>query len=432
MVDVAEIKLWGQLVGAVRWEPNRGLGSFQYAPEFLRSGLDLAPIKMPLSQGVRVHSFPELRSREETDTYRGLPGLLADTLPDKYGNRLIQLWLAQNGRSSDSMNPVELLCFIGERGMGALEFEPILQQGRQTSFSIELESLVVFAQKILDKRRSFVTNLKEDEQKAMSDILKVGTSAGGARPKAVIAFNERTGEVRSGQAKVDKGFSHWILKLDGVSEEQFGESHGYGRVEMAYYRMALEAGIEMSECRLLEENGRAHFMTRRFDRDASGEKLHMQSLCAIRHFDFNMVGYYSYEQVFETMRILHLPYPQAEQMFRRMVFNVLARNCDDHTKNFAFLMNREGEWRLSPAFDLCYAYRPGSHWVSKQSLQLNGKREGFDRDDLMEVARQMNIKKAASVIDEVAAVMKNWPNHADACAVPVALKEVIGKNLLLL
>jgi len=434
MVDVAEIKLWGRLLGAVRWDVDELFASFEFAPAFRQSELDVSPIKMPLSRGDQIFSFPELRAQRgaEFDTFRGLPGLLADVLPDKYGNSIIQAWLAANGRASNSMNPVEQLCFIGQRGMGALEFEPLVLKTQQKSFSIELESLVDYAQKLLNQRAGFKTNLLEDEQKAMNEILRIGTSAGGARPKAVIAYNEKTGEVRSGQASIPAGFSHWMLKLDGVSEEQFGSSFGYGRVEMAYYLMAKAAGIEMMESRLLEENGRAHFMTKRFDRTDGGEKIHMQSLCALRHFDFNQVGVHSYEQLFETMRMLKLPYPQAEQMFRRMVFNILARNCDDHTKNFAFLMDKSGTWSLAPAYDVCFAYRPDSYWVSKQSMSMAGKREGFELEDFLQVAKQMNIKRAPSIIQEINLALSRWAEFAEITGIQKELSTHIQKNLQLL
>lgn len=432
MVEVAEIWIWDQLAGVVLWDDTEQLGSFEFDSNFLQSGLDISPIKMPLGQGKRIYSFPELRkSRGDVfDTFKGLPGLLADMLPDKYGNQLINTWLIQNGRQADSLNPVEQLCFIGKRGVGALEIRPSLRQDSGKATHLEIDSLVHIAGKILNSRADFQADLSSEEQTALSDILKIGTSAGGARAKAVIAFNPKTGEVKSGQVKAPAGFSYWIIKFDGVHDSQFGASAGYGRVEMAYYLMALSAGIEMSECRLLEENGRAHFMTKRFDRLDTGQKIHMQSLCGLRHFDFNQVGYYSYEQVFETMRMLRLPYPEAEQLFLRMVFNVLARNCDDHTKNFAFLMDQTGKWSLSPAYDICYAYRPGSLWVSAQSLMVNGKRENINDTDFLEVARQMNIKKPEEKIESVKAAVRRWIEFADEVNVEPKLRDGIKETLL--
>lgn len=433
MVVSAEVWIWGQLAGAVLWDESRQMGSFEFDSGFLRSGLDIAPITMPLAQGKRVYSFPELRQGrgDAFDTFKGLPGLLADMLPDKYGNQLINAWLQQNGRPTDSLNPVEQLCFIGKRGVGALEIKPSLRTENSRSSSLEMESLVEIAHKILNTREGFQSNLSGEEQAALSDILKIGTSAGGARAKAVIAFNPKTGEVKSGQVKAPKGFSYWILKFDGVHDSQFGASVGYGRVEMAYYLMAKAAGIRMNECRLLEENGRAHFMTKRFDRLDDGSKIHMQSLCGIRHFDFNRVGEYSYEQLFETMRMLRLAYPEAEELFVRMVFNVLARNCDDHTKNFAFLMDQEGKWSLSPAYDICYAYRPGSIWVSSQSLMVNGKRENITDADFLEVARKMNIKKPEEKIAQVRSAVGRWTDFADEVGVGTELRDGIQSTLLI-
>ncbi|HCA98505.1 MAG TPA: toxin HipA, partial [Porphyromonadaceae bacterium] len=393
--------------------------SFEYDPAFKRLGWELSPLKMPLSPEQRIYSFPELRKETGSsfDTFKGLPGLLADMLPDRYGNELINLWLAQQGRPENSMNSVEMLCFIGKRGMGALEIEPTILKQNVNTFSVEINSLVEIASKMLSKKEPFVANLKSDEEKAMREILKIGTSAGGARPKAVIAYNEKTGEVRSGQTRAPEGFEHWLLKLDGVSEVQLGATHGYGRVEYAYYLMALDCGIEMMPCRLLEENGRAHFMTRRFDREGSYTKHHIQTFCAMKHFDYNRVNSYSYEQLFQTMRELKLTYAEAEQMFRRMVFNVIARNCDDHSKNFSFILKQGDRWRLAPAYDLCHAYRPGSEWVSRHALSVNGKRENITREDLIVIGRSIRNKKAEEIIDQVNDTVHNWNYYADKAGV---------------
>lgn len=432
MVIAAEVWLWDRLAGAILWDEAQQLASFEFDHAFLRSGWDIAPVTMPLRQGKRLYTFPEIRRgrNDAFDTFKGLPGLLADMLPDKYGSQLINTWLVQNGRPMDSLNPVELLCFIGKRGVGALEIMPSLRSENSSSSTLELDSLVAIANKILNTRESFQTDLSKEEESALADILKIGTSAGGARAKAVIAFNPKTGEVKSGQVKAPEGFSYWLIKFDGVMDSQFGASVGYGRVEMAYYLMALEAGIEMNESRILEENGRAHFMTKRFDRTDTGDKIHMQSLCGMRHFDFNQVGVYSYEQVFETMRMLRLSYPEAEQLFIRMVFNVLARNCDDHTKNFAFLMDQTGKWTLSPAYDICHAYRPGSLWVSSQSLQVNGKREGITDADFLEIARKMNIKKPEEKIGRVRKAVKRWNEFAEEVKVEPKLRDSIQATLL--
>jgi serine/threonine-protein kinase HipA len=326
------------------------------------------------------------------------------------------------------MNPVEKLCFIGTRGMGALEFEPSQTPVQKKSFSLEFDSLVDIAKKMLNKREEFLTNLNEGEEKAMLDILKIGTSAGGARPKAVIGFNPKTKEVRSGQGTVAKGFEHWLLKLDGVSGSQFGESSGWGRVEHAYYRMALDCGITIQPSILLEENGRAHFMTKRFDRDHN-TKHHIQSLCGLQHYDFNDMYGYSYEQLFATMRLLQLTYPEAEQQFRRMAFNVIATNYDDHTKNFSFLLKKGGAWQLAPAYDLCFAFDPTNHWVNKQTLSVNGKRLDITKEDLLTIARDNNIKKGAKIIEEINAVVAEWKTYAAYSNVRKDLKERIYTNL---
>ncbi len=428
MITTAFIHLWDRQVGAVAWNVETGVADFEFEPSFTRGELDIAPIKMPVNGAAgKIFSFNELR---DNSTFKGLPGLLADVLPDRFGNTLINTWLAQTGRPQNSMNPVEMLCFIGKRGIGAMEFEPAVPNVKDTATKIEMDSLVSIAGTILAGRQNFSTNLPENEEKALMDILKIGTSAGGARAKALIAYNEKTGDVRSGQADAPTGFKQWLIKLDGVHDAQFGSSRGYGRVEMAYHLMAVDCEIEMTECRLLEENGRAHFMTQRFDRAPGDGKLHMQSFCAMQHFDFNDVDVYGYEQLFQTMRILRLDYPQAEQMYRRMVFNVLARNCDDHTKNFAFIMDKTGLWKISPAFDVCHAYRPDSPWVSRQSLSVNGKREGITRTDLLEVATQMNVKKANDKINQVQDVLHKWPDYAGQCKVEVALRDAIAKTFL--
>lgn len=427
MVDYAYIKIWDTTVGVVTWNSQRLLSDFQFDKRFLEKGWDLSPLKMPIANGDRVYNFPELfpAKDSEDDTFKGLPGLLADSLPDKYGNQIIEKWLAQNGRPPNSMNPVEKLCFIGKRGMGALEFEPAQIKASRNTFSIEVSSLVDAARKMLSNREDFETRLEADEEQAMKEILKIGTSAGGARPKAVIAFNEKTKEVRSGQTRAPKGFSHWLLKLDGVSGVQFGSSHGWGRVEYAYYLMAKTCGIEMMQSELLEENGRAHFMTKRFDREGNDTKHHVQTLCGIQHFDFTNLHAYSYEQVFQTMRLLRLPYPQAEQMFRRMVFNVLATNFDDHTKNFAFRLRKGEKWELAPAYDVCYSYDASNAWVNQQTLSVNGKHRNIGKSDLMTIAKANNIKKGEKIIDEINQVVKQWGDFASKVKVqPVLFKDI--------
>ena len=431
MIDVAEVKIWGELAGAVRWDTEKQVASFQYSEKFLRKGIELSPILMPVKNGPRIYSFPELRSERfnNISTFKGLPGLLADSLPDRFGNQLIDLWLAKNGRAAGSMNPVEQLCFIGNRGMGALEFEPPKFKQEKDSFFIEVDSLVKIAQKALTQKEGFSTNIHENEKKAMNEILKIGASAGGARPKAVIAFNRQTGEIRSGQTDVPEGFEHWLIKLDGVSDAQFGSSHGFGRVEYAYYLMAKDCGIQMTECKLLEENGRAHFMTKRFDREKTNIKHHIQTFCGIRHFDYSNIYSYSYEQLFQTMRMLKMTYPEFEQMFRRMVFNVLATNCDDHTKNFSFLLKQSGKWELAPAYDVCYSFDPANVWVSQQTLSINGKHKNINKKDLMAIASANGIKNGEEIINNIFETVHGWESYFKIAGVSNKLAESISKTL---
>lgn len=431
-MNVAEVKIWGKLAGAVSWNEKTGLASFEYDSDFKKLNWDLAPLKMPVSSTKKVITFPELRKDKnaESDTFKGLPGLLADVLPDKYGNQLINIWLAQQGRPQDSMNPVEMLCFTGTRGMGALEFEPTSFMENKRTFSIEMDSLVDIAQKILSGREAFTTNLQKDEARAVLEIIKIGTSAGGARPKAVIAYNEKTGEVKSGQTKAPNGFEHWLIKLDGVSDVQPGVSKGYGRVEMAYYNMALACGIEMMPSRLLEENGRAHFMTRRFDREGGDIKHHIQTFCALKHFNYNLITSFSYEQLFQTMRELKLSYPDAEQMYRRMVLNVIARNCDDHTKNFSFRLKKGAGWELAPAYDVCHAYKPDHRWVSQHALSINGKRTAITKEDLLIIGKSIKNKKAASIIGEINDTVSHWKKFADDVNVLPEIRDEIANTLI--
>lgn len=429
MIKNAFVNIWNKRVGAVSWNEETGLGTFEYDKEFLKTKLQLSPILIPLEQNQRIFQFPENR---ENSTFKGLPGLLADVLPDRYGNALINTWLSRQGRPTNSLNPVETLCFIGQRGMGALEFEPVEPKPKKTSTRLDISNLIEVAEQILTGKKDFTANLSEDEEKALFEILKIGSSAGGARAKALIAYNEKTELVRSGQTNAPEGFEHWLIKFDGVSDSQFGASKGYGRVEMAYHNMAVAAGINMMECRLLEENGRAHFMTKRFDREREKGKIHIQTFCAMRHFDFNEVNSFSYEELFETMRMLLLSYPEAQELFKRMVFNVMSRNCDDHTKNFSFMMNKSGDWSLSPAYDVCHAYRPGSDWVSQHALSINGKRKNISRSDLLSVGRQMNIKNSKEIIEQVSRTVSNWNIYAEEVKVDSKLRDSIRSTHIIL
>jgi serine/threonine-protein kinase HipA len=410
MVDLAFVRLWGQQVGAVRWDAARSLATFAYDPGFVKSGLNVAPLQMPLTaRAGQVYAFPRLNP----DTYHGLPGLLADALPDRFGNQLIDAWLATQGRAAADFSPVERLCYIANRGMGALEFEPqVGNVAGARAEPVEVAALVELAQQVVGQREAFHVNLRDGAADGLAALLAVGTSAGGARPKAIIAYNEESGEVRSGQVTAPPGFGYWLLKLDGVHDQVLADPRDFGRLEYAYYLMAQASGVQMSESRLYEEGPRAHFMTRRFDRTAAGDKLHAQTLCALAHYDYNQPAAYSYEQAFQVMRDLRLPYTAAEQFYRRMVFNVVARNQDDHTKNISFLMDAAGQWQLAPAYDVAYAYQPGNRWTSQHQMALNGKRDGFTRADLRAVAREMNIRGADELVDDVLANVARWPEFA--------------------
>ena len=424
-VETALVRLWGEVIGAVAWDPAAAAATFEFDREFLARGLDVAPLQMPLAVARRGDARFTFRNLPR-DTFHGLPGLLADALPDAFGNSIIDAWLARQGRAPASFSPVERLCYTGARGMGALEFAPALQADFDTSTPVEVAELVHLAQAVAGRRAGMTGDLADRATESLLDIIRVGTSAGGGRPKAVVAVNDSTGEVRSGQVAVPPGFRHWLLKFDGVHDHELGAPAGYGRIEYAYAAMAAAAGITMMPCRLLEEGGRAHFMTRRFDRTDAGEKRHLQSLCAMAHLDFNQPDRHAYEQAFQVMRRLRLPYPAAEEQYRRMVFNVIARNQDDHTKNIAYLMDRDGTWSLAPAFDVTYAYNPDGAWTARHQMSVNGRREGITRTDLLAVATEMNIRKADDVIADVASAVRRWTTFAAAAGVPGDVAARIG------
>lgn len=422
---IAKVRMWGRTIGAVALEEGRDVAAFEYDPGFAGSGIEVSPLVMPL--GREVYSFPAL----SRNTFHGLPGMLADSLPDKFGNALINAWLAMQGRSPESFNAVERLCYTGTRGMGALEFAPVLGPRPRTASRIDVDALVRLAGEVLTHRGDLRGHFDEaGREKALRDILSVGTSAGGARAKAVIAWNPTTNEVRSGQVSAGDGFEYWLLKFDGVAgnkDKELDDPKGFGAIEYAYYRMARAAGITMSDCRLLEEGGRRHFMTRRFDRLVGGEKLHMQSLGALAHFDFNQAGVHAYEQALMTIRQLRLPMAAVEEQFRRMVFNIVARNQDDHVKNIAFLMNKEGAWSLAPAFDVTYSYNPSGSWTAQHQMTVNGKRDGFTRADFESCARVGLMKRgrASAILEQVVAAVKRWPEFAGEARIGEAWLETI-------
>ena len=416
-MTTANVNLWGVHVGTVAFTQGERAARFEYTPGFIASGIQLAPIHMPLS--AQVYSFPELPS----SSFHGLPGLLADSLPDKFGNAVIDAWLSAQGRPAQSLDPVERLCYTGTRGMGALEFEPVIGPRSGKATAIQVDKLTELATQVLQQREHVAFAA---DANAMEQIIRVGTSAGGARAKAVVCINERTGEIRSGQVDAGHGYEHWILKFDGVSgnrDKEQDDMPSYTVVEYAYHLMACAAGIQMTECRLYEEGGRRHFLTRRFDRvRGTGEKIHMLTLGALAHFDFNSAGSNSYEQAAQMAYRLGLGQDQVEQLFRRMVFNVVARNQDDHVKNIAFLMDKQGSWSLAPAYDITYAFNPGGFWTGCHQMTINGKRSEINREDCLATAQHMNIKpvRAHAIIDEVCSAVAGWSQYAERAQLPAA------------
>lgn len=431
MTAVAEVRLWGRTIGAVSLEDGNEVAAFEYEPAFASSGIEVSPLAMPLSD--RVYTFPEL----SRTTFHGLPGLLADSLPDRFGNALIDTWLATQGRTPGSFNAIERLCYTGTRGMGALEFAPAIGPRARRANQIQIDKLVELASEILTQRGRFQVSFADaGREQALRDILRIGTSAGGARAKAVIAWNPASNEVRSGQLGAGKGFEYWLLKFDGVEgnrDKELDDPRGYGAIEYACYLMARDCGIEMSDCRLFEENGRRHFMTRRFDRLEAGRKIHMQSLCALAHYDFNMAGAYSYEQALLIMRRLKLPMATIEQQFRRMVFNIVVRNQDDHVKNIAFLMDKSGNWRLSPAFDMTYSFNPTGAWTSMHQMTMNGKRDDFTMDDFKACAKAASMKRgrAQRIVSEVLDIVSRWKEYAADADIPRLTQDKIQAALRL-
>lgn len=418
MREAAEVILWGTRIGVVALRDGDRFAEFVYDGAFLDLGIEPSPIVMPI--GTACYRFPQLPEA----SFHGLPGMLADSCPDKFGNQVLDVWLQSQGRTIESLSAIERLSYTGSRGMGALEYRPVLMEGGDADERIKVEELAELAERILTDRGRARAELAEGMPR-YSAILKVGTSAGGARAKALIGWNEKTGEVRSGQVKLGKDFGYWLIKFDGLEEngdKDGGDAAGYGKIEYAYYLMAKAAGIEMSECRLWD--GR-HFMTRRFDRTAEGDKLHMQTLGALAHLDYNDPEANSYEQAFRVARRVVHSVKADEQLFRRMVFNVLACNCDDHVKNVSFLMDRNGEWSLAPAYDVTFAFRPDSIWTSGHQMGVNGKRRGITTGDLMATAKTagINAPRATSIIEEVESTVARWPEFAEVAGVPHSVAE---------
>lgn len=407
MLRAVDVILWGTKVGSVVMEPDDPIARFQYSPEILDIGIELSPLRMPLN--AMTYRFPEL----PIVSFKGLPGLLSDSLPDKFGNKVIAAWLQEEGRRADELNSLDRLAYTGTRGMGALEYRPSLLKDGDAVDQLNVDELSRLADDVLKSRETARAELKEGMNR-YGAILKVGSSAGGARAKALIGWNEVTGEVRSGQIKLPPEYSYWLIKFDGLTgngDKEGDDKWGYGRVEYAYHLMAKAAGLEMTECRLWNKR---HFMTRRFDRTPDGGRLHLQTLGALAHMDFNNPLLYSYEEAFEVARRIVRDVRAEEELFRRMVFNVLAWNCDDHVKNISFLMDKQGEWKLAPAYDVSYAYNPTGDWTSRHQMSINGKRDGITDEDFLEAAKAAGVKpkKVKAIVDRVRDAIRNWPTFA--------------------
>lgn len=406
----SEVYLWGTRIGMVVQSDMATPPQFTYDRNFVKSGIELSPVTMPLS--LQTYSFPELRE----NTFRGLPGLLADSLPDKFGTRIIESYLSKQGRLEESLTAVERLCYIGSRGMGALEYVPQIGMGIPDQ-TVDIDELARLADEILAERENFQLNA---DDRAMEQLIKIGTSAGGARAKALIAWNRETGHIRSGQIDAGDGYSYWLLKFGEIrnnkDKDSTADEHGYAQIEYAYSLMCKDAGIEMTECQLIKSKDGLHFATRRFDRDPdAGRKIHMQTLGGLAHFDFNDPGANSYEQAAQIMRKIKLPQSDVEQLFRRMVFNEVAKNYDDHVKNISFLMNRDGVWKLAPAYDMTFSYRPDSIWTSKHQMKINGKRDNLTVEDMYACGRNMDIsdKRIRDIMKNVIGVVRNWEKYAE-------------------
>jgi serine/threonine-protein kinase HipA len=415
------VRIWGEEVGAVAADPGLDAYVFEYDPAWRRRGVELSPFMMPAGGPTSRFAFPGIAS-----SFQRLPGLLADALPDKFGNALIDAWMAKHGFGAGSVTPLDRLAYMAKRGLGALEFHPAMGSATESQKPLEMMALVEEA------RRVVCGDLGGEAHAALTSIIRVGTSAGGARAKAVIAWNPSTNEVRSGQFEVPPGFEHWLLKFDGVGEDlALGTTGDYGRIEFAYHLMAARAGITMSPCRLLREGGRAHFMTRRFDRDGD-LKHHIQSLCALQHLDYNQRGTHSYEQYFLAIRRLGLGDDALRQAFRRMALNVMARNCDDHTKNFGFRLKQGGSWELASAYDFTHAHNPGSQWTARHLMSVNGNFDDITRADLLAVADRFQVPSAKALLVEVRAAADDWPRLATEAEVPPGRVTEISKDFRLL
>ncbi len=429
-MTTATVKLWGTAIGYISMDHTERYARFEYDPAFVEFGIEPAPLQMPLRKA-RIYQFQDLHPR----SFHGLPGMLADSLPDKYGHRLIDVWLAQTGRKPAEFNAVDRLCYTGTRGMGALEFEPSTGNETARDKRLEIRDLIDLASMAFADKETLNTRLLPDnDESALLDILSVGTSAGGARAKAVIAYNPKTKEVRSGQLDLLAEFEHWLIKFDGVAfsgDWGVADPTGYGLLEYSYHLMAKACGINMMESRLFSENGRHHFMTRRFDRDDGGSKKFAQTFAAIAHFDYYDSGVYSYEQLFMTMRELNMSQDAIEEQFRRVVFNLVGCNQDDHVKNFGFMMDRQGRWDITPAYDLCHA--EGSDFTRFHQLSVNGKTSGFTLADLRHLAKyaRMPRNREKLVLEKTVDTFSTWEKTAKELEIPQPLQKHVLRTLRL-
>ncbi|TQO18515.1 serine/threonine-protein kinase HipA [Rhodoglobus vestalii] len=414
-----EVIAWGRTVGALAPGRTRNAYVFEYDPAWVRSGIEISPIHMPTSR--RQYTFPGL----PLETFQGLPPSIADALPDKFGNGIIDAWLSREGVPTSSITALDRLAYLGDRGLGALEFRPDTGAKDLPPSALDMQMLVQSAR---DAVAGTLTSDSESER-ALQQIITVGTSAGGARAKAVVNFNSATQEIRPGHVLPAEGFEAWLLKFDGVGlDYQLGAGANYGRIEYAYSKMARAAGITMTETRLLEENGRAHFMTKRFDRTSDRQKLHTQSLCGISILDFNATGTHDYAQYQGSIGELDLGLDARTEAFRRMVFNVVAANCDDHTKNFGFLMDQSGQWSIAPAYDITHAFNPDGEWTHQHLMSVNGEFGRIQRKDFLTFAERHGIERAASIIGEVNDAVHSWPQFAVEAGLPAAVTDLVAKD----
>lgn len=409
-----EIFIWNKRVGVLVRTPE-GI-AFQYDPEFKRLGLDLSPINLSL-EGKNIF----INEADWKDT-EGIPGLIYDSLPDKFGNDLLRTYFTDKGLTENDIDVFSKLQYIGTRGMGALEFSPA-SEIEQTEDIIFLEDIEKISMLSTKGKEALKTNL--EDKNALLQILHIGTSAGGARAKALIAINKENGNIKSGQLPLGADYDYFLIKIDGANETELGEPSGFGRLEYTYSQMAKDCKIQMTDCFLYKD---LHFLTKRFDRDENGEKLHIHSLCGLLGLDYHQVGNYSYEHYFMAARKLGLGQDAMEEVFRRMVFNVLVHNCDDHTKNFSFMMDQEGKWLLSPAFDLCYSYDNSNEWVNGHNMRVNGKRTEITYDDLMEVGKKFNIKKRKTIFENIKMVVDQFTEYAHKNNVKQTLIDEVEKN----